>query len=518
MKITRGERLLHTYGLYIAICMAMIFATGTSGATVEEKLQKIIFKGYEKYIRPVPNISDTVLFNFSLSITQILDVDEKNQRIELNVWLDQQWEDYRLVWDPEDYGGLEGTIVPFKWLWYPDLVLDNSIDGTYSLHTWKYASVYSDGTIWMTPPGTLKSACYLNIRYFPFDVQYCDLTFGPWEYTTDAVLLVSKNDHIVKENYIANVEWDFVNSSVVTVKEEDECCPGETYSVLTYTIVMRRRPLYYVINIIIPGGFMALLTILVFYLPPESGEKISLTISLLIALSVFTLIIADIMPPTSETVPLIGQYFLFNMAMVTMSLCISILVINIHSRSGKIHKMNPRFRKFLFYKMAKYLCISNSWLRERNSDNDEESSHENSVKSDTVYRHSSLLELDRSEMAIGDDVGCCKGKKRSKKRQNEGGIHLKQLGVRRSKYLAKGYRSMVEKSKIPNNLSFFEMEMLKHAHSLLNRLKSDEGENTDIEDWRFLAVIIDRIFMITFAVVILIGTCALLFQPPYLWK
>lgn len=52
---------------------------------------------------------------------------------------------------------------------------------------------------------------------------------------------------------------------------------------------------------------MSVLTLLVFCLPPESGEKIALGITVLLAFSVFMLAIAEKMPETSESVPLIGK-------------------------------------------------------------------------------------------------------------------------------------------------------------------------------------------------------------------
>ena len=53
---------------------------------------------------------------------------------------------------------------------------------------------------------------------------------------------------------------------------------------------------------------LSVLTLTGFCLPPDSGEKITLGLTVLLAFSVFMLLIAENMPPTSEYVPLIGQY------------------------------------------------------------------------------------------------------------------------------------------------------------------------------------------------------------------
>lgn len=59
------------------------------------------------------------------------------------------------------------------------------------------------------------------------------------------------------------------------------CCPAP-YVDITYTINLRRRVLFYLNNLIIPCVILAALTVLAFYLPPESGERVSLVITVLL--------------------------------------------------------------------------------------------------------------------------------------------------------------------------------------------------------------------------------------------
>ena len=55
--------------------------------------------------------------------------------------------------------------------------------------------------------------------------------------------------------------------------------------------------------------FCVALTLLSFFLPPDSGERITLVITNLLAMTVFMLIVAEIMPATSEVIPLISIYY-----------------------------------------------------------------------------------------------------------------------------------------------------------------------------------------------------------------
>lgn len=54
-----------------------------------------------------------------------------------------------------------------------------------------------------------------------------------------------------------------------------DCCK-EPYPDVTYTVTMRRRTLYYGLNLLIPCVLISGLALLVFLLPADSGEKISL--------------------------------------------------------------------------------------------------------------------------------------------------------------------------------------------------------------------------------------------------
>lgn len=85
-----------------------------------------------------------------------------------------------------------------------------------------------------------------------------------------------------------------------------ECCP-DPYPFVTYKFIIKRRVLYYLFNIVFPCLWLAILSVMTFWLPPDSGEKITLGITVLLAFSVFMLLVAESMPKTSESVPLIGE-------------------------------------------------------------------------------------------------------------------------------------------------------------------------------------------------------------------
>ena len=115
-------------------------------------------------------------------------------------------------------------------------------------------------------------------------------------------------------------------------------------------IRLRRKTLFYTVNLIVPCVGISFLTVLTFYLPSDSGEKISLCVSILLSLTVFFLLLAELIPPTSLVVPLIGKYLLFTMVLVTLSILITVIVLNVHFRSPNTHSL-PDWAKNLF------LCV-----------------------------------------------------------------------------------------------------------------------------------------------------------------
>jgi len=156
--------------------------------------------------------------------------------------------------------------------------------------------------------------------------------------------------------YYQNVEWDIINVTARRKEKFYPCCP-EPYPDITFNITIRRRTLFYTINLIMPCIAISCLTVLVFYLPSDSGEKITLSISILLALTVFILMLSDINPPTSLVIPLIGKYLLFTMIVVTMSIFLTVYTLSVHFRSPDTHIMSPWTKRVFTEILPKILCM-----------------------------------------------------------------------------------------------------------------------------------------------------------------
>ena len=101
----------------------------------------------------------------------------------------------------------------------------------------------------------------------------------------------------------------------------------------------------------------AFLTILVFYLPSDSREKISLCINILLSLTVYFLMLAEIIAPTSLVVPLLGEYLVFTLILVSLSVILTGVILNFHFRSQATHNMPDWVRKIFLYILPRLLMM-----------------------------------------------------------------------------------------------------------------------------------------------------------------
>lgn len=223
--------------------------------------------------------------------------------------------------------------------------LDSAV-GDFQVDDKTKALLRYNGDVTWIPPAIFKSSCKIDVTYFPFDYQNCTMKFGSWTYDKAKIDLVLIGSTINLKDFWETGEWMIIDAPGYKHDIKYNCCE-EIYTDITYSLYIRRLPLFYTINMIIPCLLISFLTVLVFYLPSDCGEKVTLCISVLLSLTVFLLVITETIPSTSLVIPLIGEYLLFTMIFVTLSIVITVFVLNVHYRTPKTHTM-PRWVRTVF--------------------------------------------------------------------------------------------------------------------------------------------------------------------------
>ncbi|XP_061658423.1 neuronal acetylcholine receptor subunit alpha-10-like [Syngnathoides biaculeatus] len=311
--------------VFLLLCLP---ACQSAHGRYAQKLLVDLFANYTNALRPVADTDHVINVTLQVTLSQIIDMDERNQILTTYLWVRQVWMDAFLAWKKDDYDGLDTIRIPSSYVWRPDIVLYNSADDEFSSSMETNVVLRHDGQVMWDQPAITKSSCSVDVAFFPFDVQQCHLTFGSWTHNGNQMDLFNALDSADLADFIPNVEWEILGMPAKKNVILYGCC-SDPYPDITFTLHLKRRSSFYIFNLLLPCMMISFLAPLGFYLPADSGEKVSLGVTVLLALTVFQLLVAESMPP-SESVPLIGKYYIATMTMVTASTALTIFIMNIH--------------------------------------------------------------------------------------------------------------------------------------------------------------------------------------------
>nr|QRN45447.1 nicotinic ACH-alpha6 receptor [Carausius morosus] len=471
-------RTVTAFGLLASTLLVLTLPIGTEQGPHERRLLNELLDNYNTLERPVANESEPLEVKFGLTLQQIIDV---------------EWNDYNLRWNETEFGGVKDLRITPNKIWRPDILMYNSadegFDGTY--HT--NVVVRHDGGCLYVPPGIFKSTCKMDIAWFPFDDQHCDMKFGSWTYDGNQLdLVLNSEEGGDLSDFITNGEWYLLGMPGKKNTIMYQCCP-EPYVDVTFTIQIRRRTLYYFFNLIVPCVLISSMALLGFTLPPDSGEKLTLGVTILLSLTVFLNLVAETLPQVSDAIPLLGTYFNCIMFMVASSVVLTVVVLNYHHRTADIHEM-PQWIKSVFLQWLpwflgmsrpgkkitrKTIMMSNRMkeleLKERSS----KSLLANVLDIDDDFRHHSATAANstsaflRGAATLDDSSGC-----------------------------SSAHREL--------------QAILRELQFITGRMRKEDEEAELISDWKFAAMVVDRFCLIIFTLFTVIATVAVLLSAPHI--
>ncbi|XP_076792550.1 acetylcholine receptor subunit epsilon isoform X2 [Arvicanthis niloticus] len=340
----------------------------SQGKNEELSLYHHLFDNYDPGCRPVRRPEDTVTIKLKVTLTNLISLNEKEETLTTSVWIGIEWCDYRLNYNADDFAGVNVLRVPSNHVWLPEIVLENNIDGQFGVAYDSNVLIYEGGCVSWLPPAIYRSTCAVEVTYFPFDWQNCSLIFRSQTYNAEEVNFIfaldDNNNTIDKIDidtaaFTENGEWaiDYCPGVIRHYEGGSTEGPGETDVI--YTLIIRRKPLFYVINIIVPCVLISGLVLLAYFLPAQAGgQKCAVSINVLLAQTVFLFLIAQKIPETSLSVPLLGRYLIFVMVVATLIVMNCVIVLNVSLRTPTTHATSPRLRQILLELLPRLLGSS----------------------------------------------------------------------------------------------------------------------------------------------------------------
>ncbi|TWW61201.1 Acetylcholine receptor subunit delta, partial [Takifugu flavidus] len=157
------------------------------------------------------------------------------------------------------------------------------------IHVAYYCNVLVDSTglcYWL-PPAIFRSSCSISVKYFPFDWQNCTLKFTSRTYNAKEIRLLLKEERVNETkctvewividpaSFTENGEWEIIHRPAKRNTYKHIPMESNKHQDITFYLVIRRKPLFYVVNIIIPCVLISFLASLVYYLPADSQCRVT---------------------------------------------------------------------------------------------------------------------------------------------------------------------------------------------------------------------------------------------------
>ncbi|XP_061061900.1 acetylcholine receptor subunit delta isoform X2 [Eubalaena glacialis] len=469
--------------------LAALVVCGSWGLNEEERLIRHLFeeKQYDQELRPTAHKEETVEVSLALTLSNLISLG---------------WTDSRLKWDAKDFGNISVLRLPSDMVWLPEIVLENNNDGSFQISYSCNVLIYPSGYVYWLPPAIFRSSCPISVTYFPFDWQNCSLKFSSLKYTAKEITLSLKQDEedgryypvewiiIDPEGFTENGEWEIVHRPARINVDPSASLDSPSRQDVTFYLIIRRKPLFYVINILVPCVLISFMINLVFYLPADCGEKTSMAISVLLAQSVFLLLISKRLPATSMAIPLIGKFLLFGMVLVTMVVVICVIVLNIHFRTPSTHMLSEGVKKLFLETLPEVLHMSRP--------------AEDGPSPGTLIRRSSSL----GYISKAEEYFSLKSRSdlMFEKQSERHGL---------ARRLTTARRPPVGSEQAQQEL-FSELKpAVDGANFIVNHMKDQNNYNEEKDCWNRIARTVDRLCLFVVTPIMVVGTAWIFLQGAY---
>ncbi|XP_034005700.1 5-hydroxytryptamine receptor 3A-like [Trematomus bernacchii] len=173
-----------------------------------------------------------------------------------------------------------------------------------------FITINSNGLVQHVRDFMVVSTCKLQVYKFPFDIQSCTLSLKSIVYPEEELKFEALE-----------------NSTVITEWTRQSLGNESEWLLISITIKMKRGSGLYIVNFLVPIMFFLCLDLASFLMSDSGGEKVSFKVTVLLAVTVMQLILNDILPSSSDRIPLIAVYCIAMFVLIMISLLETILVM-----------------------------------------------------------------------------------------------------------------------------------------------------------------------------------------------
>lgn len=298
-------------------------------------LYDTILSNYSRHIKPRELNADVVNINIDFDIKAVIDFEEKSGIFTFLGKFTLKWWDEIIMWYPINYGNIDMIQVSIHDVWVPKIVIGNTVDyhslyimDNYFGSKMTYVTFTNDGSAFFESSGVWQTICNVDVTDFPFDVHECDILLEAMHPSMD-VKLMSITDYVHTNSTTMHSEFKIQNTFVKT----GQLNANTTWSKLTYTINLGRRPLFMTMNLVVPVFLISFANVLVFLLPLDSSDRVGYAVTMVLTFTVFMTMVSDLLPATDP----LSNFNILLLLQLAFSTVVTLGVLLVHF----IYNKNP---------------------------------------------------------------------------------------------------------------------------------------------------------------------------------
>eukprot|EP01025_Chloroclados_australasicus_P005414 TRINITY_DN11631_c1_g1_i2.p1 TRINITY_DN11631_c1_g1~~TRINITY_DN11631_c1_g1_i2.p1 ORF type:complete len:723 (+),score=9.76 TRINITY_DN11631_c1_g1_i2:110-2170(+) len=298
----------------------------------EMSLRKTLLKDYDSSLWPWKDKNSSCKVHAHISFQKLLDMNLARRVLSMQIWFRLRWQDPRFVWDPSQWNDTNFLYLDKGEFWDPYIEIWDSADSIYDALEYQRAQVNSSGHIFWSRGGQVNIQCNMEgFERFPYDNSHCKIQLGSWVHNMDYVELSYYGDgYKIYESKTSDKYSKFSQYSIVNVtvnvttygQNELDTLQQQNYApwnILIYDVVFKRHPLPYTISVVIPQGLLVSVSFLAFWISPASGERLGYSVTLTLAVSVYNLLLYQVLPASQELAYILWFSFItFIFAMIVV--------------------------------------------------------------------------------------------------------------------------------------------------------------------------------------------------------
>ncbi|VDI02491.1 Hypothetical predicted protein [Mytilus galloprovincialis] len=298
------------------------------------QLKSTLMEKYSNQLIPRKSLSDKVIVRVSPYIDLLLDFNENVGTFSVIVRFKLMWDDHLIKWNVTE-NNIYVIYFPVEEVWLPKMMIRNTIEKR-SIFTFDdrldqkttYVSHSYDGYASVKAGGIVEAICITSMYYFPFDSHVCTIELyfeGNQVYIGDYTY--GDQTKPALQGFTPHDGWDITN---VTAVQDD-------YDRATYNlqIKLERKPLFLFVSLVLPVLLVGFVNIFVFCLPIESGERISLSVTLFLTFVVIMTMVDENLPESSE-VSIFILILLLKVIISVLTTVMAIITISLYYRHDDI--------------------------------------------------------------------------------------------------------------------------------------------------------------------------------------